>query len=118
MRTFAGRARQPGVDKLAHSGSVDTRSCNYSSFGEPQASFSLGMSMERNNLRLFPSRHGVTEHLSYINMYPLESKVEFGPSGMRGQVGWGAAILNDRLEEDVGRLLAELRHGTTAVDMI
>ena len=51
-------------------------------------------------------------------MYPLKSKVEFGPPGMKVQAaGWGVATLNDRLEEDVGRLLAELRFGTTAVDM-
>ena len=50
-------------------------------------------------------------------MYPVKSKVEFGPPKMKGQVGWGVAILNDRLEEDVGRLLAELRFGTTAMDM-
>jgi len=116
MRTFVGKARQPGVDKLAHRGCVDTQSYNYS--GVPQGSFSRGMSMERSDLHLVPSRHGATEHFSYINMYPLKSKVEYGPLGMKGQAGWGAAILNDRLEEDVGRLLAELRYGTTAVDMI
>ena len=76
------------------------------------------MSVERSDLRLVPSRHGATEHFSYNNMYPVKTKVEFGPCGMKGQAGWGVAILNDRLEEDVGRLLAELRHGTTAVDMI
>ena len=76
------------------------------------------MSVERSDLRLVPSRHGAAEHFSYSNMYSLKTKVEFGPLGMKGQAGWGVAILNDRLEEDVGRLLAELRHGTTAVDMI
>ena len=50
-------------------------------------------------------------------MYPVKSKVEFGPPNMKGQAGWGVAILNERLEEDVGRLLAELRFGTTAMDM-
>merc|ERR1719180_372255 len=55
MRTFAGRTRHPGVDKLAPSGTVDNRSYNYS--GVPQGSFSLGMSVERSDLRLVPSRH-------------------------------------------------------------
>ena len=81
-------------------------------------SFSLGSTTERSDLLLVPSRHGANEHFSYNNMHPLKTKVEFGPRGMKGQAGWGAAILNERFEEDVGRLLAELRFGTTAVDMI
>merc|ERR1719234_1034685 len=85
MRTFAGRARQPGVDKLAHSGAIFNQSYNYSSFGVPQGSFSLGRSMERSDLRLVPSRHGATEHFSYKNnMHPLKTKVEFGSRGIKG----------------------------------
>ena len=50
-------------------------------------------------------------------MYPLKSRVDFGISAMKSQSVWEAAIMKDRVEEDVGRLLAELRLGTTAVDM-
>ena len=77
-------------------------------------SFSPRTSMGRDNLFMVPP-----EHLSsYLNMYPLKSKMEFGMSSTKGgESGWGATVLNDRLEEDVGRLLAELRLGTTAVDM-
>ena len=41
MRTFAGKAKQPGVDKLAHSGAVFNQSYNYSSFGVPQGLYVL-----------------------------------------------------------------------------
>ena len=69
--------------------------------------------MGRDNLFMVPQKH----ISSYLNMYPLKSKMEFGMSSTKGEeTGWGD-ILNDRLEEDVGRLLAELRLGTTAVDM-
>ena len=64
------------------------------------------------DLWLVPTKF-VAKQPSYHNMFPLKNKMEFGMSGMNG----GAAIMNDRLEEDVGRLLAELRLGTTAVDM-
>ena len=73
--------------------------------------------MERPDTRTVSSRHGAAEPLSYLNLHLLKSKVDFGLVGVTGQAGWGAAVLNDRLEEDVGRLLAELRLGTTAVDM-
>ena len=76
-----------------------------------------GTSLGRFDLGLVPEKHGDASQLSYYNMYPVKSKVEFGPPNMKGQAGWGVAILNDRLEEDVGRLLAELRFGTTAMDM-
>ena len=70
--------------------------------------------MGRDNLFMVPPKH----LSSYLNMYPLKRKMEFGMSSIKGgEPGWGATVLNDRLEEDVGRLLAELRLGTTAVDM-
>ena len=47
-------------------------------------------------------------------MYPLRSSVG---SGINRQAGWGMAMMSEKLEEDVGRLLAELRLGTTAVEM-
>ena len=58
---------------------------------------------------MVPTKYVVSKQPSYYNMFPLKSKM----FGMNGEV----AMMNDRLEEDVGRLLAELRLGTTAVDM-
>ena len=80
-------------------------------------SLSVGSILGCSDLRMGSCRTSDAQQISYRNLYPLRSKAVFGPSGMTGQVGWGAAALNDRLEEDVGRLLAELRLGTTAVDM-
>ena len=66
--------------------------------------------MERSDLWIVPTKYGVSKQpFYYHNMFPLKSKM----FGMNGEV----AMMNDRLEEDVGRLLAELRLGTTAVDM-
>ena len=62
------------------------------------------------DLWMVPTKHVVSKQPSYYhNMFPLKSMM----FGMNGKV----AMINDRLEEDVGRLLAELRLGTTAVDM-
>jgi len=115
MRTFVGKAMQSRLDNFAQSGSVGAQSFNYVRFGLPQGSYLLGTRMGRPDTRTVSSRHGAADPLSYHNL--LKSKVDFGLLGMTGQAGWGAAVLNDRLEEDVGRLLAELRLGTTAVDM-
>ena len=66
--------------------------------------------MGRSDLWMVPTQHVVSKQPSYYhNMFPLKSNM----FGMNGEV----AMMNDRLEEDVGRLLAELRLGTTAVDM-
>ena len=73
--------------------------------------------MGRSDLRTFSSGHGAAEPLSFHNLHLLKSKIDFGLFDATGQAGRGAVVLNDRSEEDVGRLLAELRLGTTAVDM-
>jgi len=122
MRTFFERELQPGVDKLVHSGPVSAQSYNHSRFGVPQGCSLPGTSLRRSDLEMVTGKHGVANQLSYYNnvvynMSPVKSKVEFGPPDTKGQAGWGVAILNERLEEDVGRLLAELRFGTTAVDI-
>jgi len=117
MRTFVGKAMQSRLDNFAQSGSVGAQAFNYSRFGLPQGSYLSGTRMGRPDTRTVSSRHGAAEPLSYPNLHLLKSKVDFGLFGVTGQAGWGAAVLNDRLEEDVGRLLAELRLGTTAVDM-
>ena len=54
---------------------------------------------------------------AYLDMYPLKSKAGFRFSAKQSQAGWGGTIMNDRVEEDVGRFLAELWLGTTAVDI-
>jgi len=117
VRTFRGKVLQPEVNKVGHSGPIGARPYNYSRLVEPQGCFSPKASFGRSDLLMAPGMYGAANQPSYHNMYPLKSKVEFGPPGMKGQAGWGVATLNDRLEEDVGRLLAELRFGTTAVDM-
>ena len=76
-----------------------------------------GTAMGRLDLRTVSSRHGAAEPLSYHSLHLLKRKAELGSFGKAGQTGCGVAVLNDRLEEDVGRLLAELRIGTTAVEM-
>ena len=65
-------------------------------------------------LGMLSKEHGFfAKQSAYQNMNPLSRLVY----GRNEPVGYGAANINERLEEDVGRLLAELRLGTTAVEM-
>ena len=85
---------------------------------KPLASGSVwpGTNLKDIDVWMSSKRHGfAAKQLAYQSMvYPFSRLV----SGMHGHAGWGAAIMKEeRLEEDVGRLLAELRLGTTAVEM-
>merc|ERR1712243_108890 len=102
MRTFAGIVMQPRSENFAHGGAVVGALSVQP--GLHEGSFSPRTSMGRSDLWMTP-----TKQPCYYNMFPLKSKM----FGMNGEV----AMMDDRLEEDVGRLLAELRLGTTAVDM-
>ena len=56
------------------------------------------------------------EQYFYRNFYPNNSS--FGSTGIltrKLQAGWGSSVLESKVE-DVGKLLEELRMGTTAVE--
>ena len=56
------------------------------------------------------------EQYFYRNFYPNNSS--FGSAGILArkiQAGWGSSVLESKVE-DVGKLLEELRMGTTAVE--
>jgi len=108
MRTFAGKVMQPRSENFAHGRAVV--GALSAQPGLHEGSFSPRTSMGRSDLWTGPTKYVVSKQPSYYHdMFPLKSKI----FGMNGEV----AMMNDRLEEDVGRLLAELRLGTTAVDM-
>ena len=75
----------------------------------------LGTHMKDVGLGMLSKEHGFfAKQSAYQNMmYPLSRLAH----GRNEPAGYGAANINERLEEDVGRLLAELRLGTTAVEM-
>jgi len=117
MRTFGSKVMQAGVNNFVSAGTVSPpsgtsccQSSNYFNCGAPRE----GNFWPRTSLSGTELWNGST---AYYNMYPLKSRVDFGISAMEGRSGWEAAIMKDRVEEDVGRLLAELRLGTTAVDI-
>ena len=49
------------------------------------------------------------------NIYPRNTSAESGLFANRIQAGWGFSALESKVE-DVGKLLEELRMGTTAVE--
>ena len=82
-----------------------------------------GTSMGRTDMWFQPRK----QDSCYYNTHPWRNKVVSGMNAANGQrhangqqAGWGVSNMKEWLEEDVGtslgRLLAELRSGTTAVE--
>jgi len=124
VRTFGGKSVQPALINSGGSGSLSAAPGYHNPgrqfhnnpwpFMPQEGSVYLGTHMKDVGLGMLSKEHGFfAKQSAYQNMYPLSRLVY----GRNEPVGYGAANINERLEEDVGRLLAELRLGTTAVEM-
>ena len=80
-----------------------------------------GTSMDRTDMWQPPRKQdSCAQSPCYYNSHSSKNKMVSGMFATNGQAGWGVSTMKEWLEEDVGtslgRLLAELRSGTTAVE--
>jgi len=127
MRTFVNKSSPPGT--AGHFSTANARaSSGYNSYsgghsfaslprGGLQAAGSAAMANNGHN-QVWVSTKKVVPGLDQFfhrNFFPYNTSVGSGLSANKIQAGWGFSALESKVE-DVGKLLEELRMGTTAVE--
>jgi len=104
MRTFVSKSSPPGT-----AGHFSTASGGFQAAGS--------MANSGHNQMWLSTKRAVTglDQLFHRNFHPCHTSVVSGLFANKFQAGWGFSALESKVE-DVGKLLEELRMGTTAVE--